>query len=72
MKSELLPGYMQDCYGRTYQYLRHEDGTLTQVFVEPPALSDRTLAMLAPVEVESQGRRGTTYISMQCYQGRNA
>lgn len=72
MSYELIPGVRQDHRGRTYQLARYPNGKLIEVPVEPAALSEKTLALLEPVEIESQTKRGTFYQSLRCFQGRQA
>jgi hypothetical protein len=64
----IIPGYRQDHLGRTYQIVIGANGVQVQMFVKPPALSERLQAGLEKVTVESQARRGETFESMVCFQ----
>lgn len=71
--TRIIPGYRQDHNGQTYQIVietdeRGQEIRQTIQYVEVPALSQRLQQGLEKVTVESQGRRGTTYESLVCYQ----
>ena len=72
MAYELIPGVRQDHRGQCYQIGRYPNGKLINVPVPPQPLSTRAQAALQPVTVASQGKPGTVYQSLACYQGATA
>ena len=65
----LIPGVRQDHTGFNYQIGYTASGHQVQVPVELPPLSERLMAALQPMEVQSQTTK-QTYRTLACFQRR--
>lgn len=64
MSYQIIPGVKQDHRGRLYRHGAYPNGKL---IIVPYEAEERVYDWMEPVEVESQGKPGTTYHSIAFY-----